>query len=127
MTFYAAACQTDFPCPSTRAEIADRTRRMCAMVEQTIIGYEPFFEPFRRPATRRSPGSSPRSAPACGGSSNVKAWSLKPWTWRPLTHSPRSHWPWLASAAPPYRGACLSGDGPALASFASGATPMPPA
>lgn len=44
MTFYAAACQTDFPCPSTRAEIADRTRRMCAMVEQTIIGYEPFFD-----------------------------------------------------------------------------------
>jgi len=44
MTFYAAACQTDFPCPSTRAEIGDRTRRMCAMVEQTIIGYEPFFD-----------------------------------------------------------------------------------
>src|SRR3989441_9160383 len=37
MTFYAAACQTDFPCPSTRAEIADRTRRMCAMVEQTVV------------------------------------------------------------------------------------------
>jgi len=43
-----------------------------------------------------------------------------------LTRSPWSHWPWLASAAPPYRGACLSGDGPELASFASGATPMPP-
>jgi hypothetical protein len=44
MTFYAAACQTDFPCPSTRAEIADRTRRMCGTVEQTIIGYEPFLD-----------------------------------------------------------------------------------
>ena len=37
MTFYAAACQTDFPCPSTRAEIADRTRGMCAMGEQTVV------------------------------------------------------------------------------------------
>ena len=44
MTFYAAACQTDFPCPSTRAEIADRTRRMCTIIEQTIVGYEPFFD-----------------------------------------------------------------------------------
>jgi predicted amidohydrolase len=42
--FYAAACQTDFPCPTTRAEIADRSRRMCAIIEQTITGYEPFFD-----------------------------------------------------------------------------------
>jgi predicted amidohydrolase len=44
MGFYAAACQTDFPNPKTRAEIAERTRRMCAIVEQTIVGYEPFFD-----------------------------------------------------------------------------------
>jgi formamidase len=44
MQYYAAACQTDFPCPATRAEIAERTRRMCAIVEQTITGYEPFFD-----------------------------------------------------------------------------------
>ena len=44
MPFYAAACQTDFPCPTKRAEIAERTRRMCAIVEQTIVGYEPFFD-----------------------------------------------------------------------------------
>src|SRR5271169_3965346 len=44
MGFYAAACQTDFPCPRTRTEIASRTRRMCAIIEQTIVGYEPFFD-----------------------------------------------------------------------------------
>jgi predicted amidohydrolase len=42
--YYAAACQTNFPCPTERAEIADRTRRMCEMAEQTILGYEPFFD-----------------------------------------------------------------------------------
>ena len=42
--YYAAACQTSFECPRSRSEIADRTRRMCEIVEQTIIGYEPFFD-----------------------------------------------------------------------------------
>ncbi|MEE9141433.1 MAG: nitrilase-related carbon-nitrogen hydrolase [Gammaproteobacteria bacterium] len=42
--YYAAACQTDFPSPSDRTEIADRTRRMCEMIEQTVLGYEPFFD-----------------------------------------------------------------------------------
>ncbi len=42
--YYAAACQTTFPCPADRREIADRTRRMCEMAEQTIAGYEPFFD-----------------------------------------------------------------------------------
>jgi len=42
--FHAAACQTDFSCPATRAEIGERTRRMCDVVEQTILGYEPFFD-----------------------------------------------------------------------------------
>lgn len=44
MRFYAAACQTAFDCPRDRTEIAERTRRMCAMIEQTIVGYEPFFD-----------------------------------------------------------------------------------
>src|SRR5258708_8037265 len=44
MGFYAAACQTDFPNPQTRTEIPDRTKRMCAIIEQTIVGYEPFFD-----------------------------------------------------------------------------------
>jgi predicted amidohydrolase len=42
--YYAAACQTDFPCSSDRAEIAARTRRMCEVIEQTAAGYEPFFD-----------------------------------------------------------------------------------
>jgi len=42
--FYAAACQTDFPSPATRAEIPERVSRMCEIVEQTILGYEPFFD-----------------------------------------------------------------------------------
>ena len=44
MPFYAAACQTDFACPATRGEIGERTRRMCAIAEQTITGYAPFFD-----------------------------------------------------------------------------------
>lgn len=42
--YYAAACQTDFPSPVDRGEIAARTRRMCQLIEQTIVGYEPFFD-----------------------------------------------------------------------------------
>jgi len=42
--YYAAACQTDFACPTERGEIAERTGRMCALIEQTLIGYEPFFD-----------------------------------------------------------------------------------
>ncbi len=42
--YYAAACQTNFPCPADRNEIQERTKRMCTMVEQTITGYEPFHD-----------------------------------------------------------------------------------
>ena len=42
--YYAAACQTDFPCPTTRREITERTKRMVGMVRETILGYEPFFD-----------------------------------------------------------------------------------
>ena len=42
--YYAAACQTDFPCPVDRNEIADRTRRMCTMARNAVLGYEPFFD-----------------------------------------------------------------------------------
>ena len=41
---YAACCQTDFPCPKDRSEISDRVRRMAGMIENTIVGYEPFFD-----------------------------------------------------------------------------------
>ncbi|HKK03727.1 MAG TPA: nitrilase-related carbon-nitrogen hydrolase [Gammaproteobacteria bacterium] len=42
--YYAAACQTDFPAPLSREEIGARTERMCRIVEQTVVGYEPFFD-----------------------------------------------------------------------------------
>lgn len=42
--YYAACCQTDFASPTKRSEITERTQRMCAMAEQTIVGYEPFFD-----------------------------------------------------------------------------------
>jgi predicted amidohydrolase len=42
--YYAAACQTAFDCPADRRGIAERTARMCAIIEQTITGYEPFFD-----------------------------------------------------------------------------------
>jgi formamidase len=44
MRYHAAALQTAFDCPTDRQQIAERTRRMCEMIEQTIIGYEPFFD-----------------------------------------------------------------------------------
>ncbi len=42
--YYAAACQTNFPCPQSREEIGDRCQRMCDIIEQTITGYEPFHD-----------------------------------------------------------------------------------
>lgn len=44
MRYHAAACSTDFPCPETRSAIGERTQRMCEIVEQTVLGYEPFFD-----------------------------------------------------------------------------------
>jgi len=41
---YAAACQTSFPCPKDRSGISERVGRMCQMIENTIVGYEPFFD-----------------------------------------------------------------------------------
>jgi formamidase len=42
--YHAAACQTAFDSPRDRSEIPDRVARMAEIVEQTIVGYEPFFE-----------------------------------------------------------------------------------
>ena len=42
--YYAAACQTAFDCPNSREQIGERTRRMCEIAENTIVGYEPFFD-----------------------------------------------------------------------------------
>ncbi len=42
--YYAAACQTAFDCPTSRDQIADRVKRMCAMAENAVLGYEPFHD-----------------------------------------------------------------------------------
>ena len=42
--YYAAACQTNFPAPQHRDEMAARTQRMCEIIEQTVVGYEPFHD-----------------------------------------------------------------------------------
>ncbi|MEO0975225.1 MAG: nitrilase-related carbon-nitrogen hydrolase [Pseudomonadota bacterium] len=42
--YYAAACQTDFPSPTHRREIVDRTNRQCEVILQTLSAYEPFFD-----------------------------------------------------------------------------------
>ncbi len=41
--YYAACCQTDFPCPSSRSEIKSRVDRMLEMIDSAVLGYEPFF------------------------------------------------------------------------------------
>ena len=43
MRYAVAACQTDFACPTTRAEIASRVDRMLEMIDGAVIGYRPFF------------------------------------------------------------------------------------
>ena len=40
--YWAAACQTDFPCPGDRGETASRVDRMLQTIERTVIGYRPF-------------------------------------------------------------------------------------
>lgn len=42
--YYAAACQVDFPAINNRSEIGARVQRMCATIERTVVGYEPFFD-----------------------------------------------------------------------------------
>jgi formamidase len=43
MRYAVAACQTDFPCPTDRREIASRVDRMLTMIDGAVIGYRPFF------------------------------------------------------------------------------------
>lgn len=43
LRYAVAACQTDFPCPTDRREIAARVDRMLAMIDSAVIGYRPFF------------------------------------------------------------------------------------
>jgi predicted amidohydrolase len=43
MRYYAAACQTDMPNPSTRDEIPRQVDHMLAMIDRAVLGYAPFF------------------------------------------------------------------------------------
>jgi predicted amidohydrolase len=43
LRYAVAACQTDFPCPAHRREIAPRVERMLVMAEGAVTGYRPFF------------------------------------------------------------------------------------
>ncbi len=42
--YYAAACQTDLPCPRSREELPGRVDRLLAMIDRAVIGYRPFFD-----------------------------------------------------------------------------------
>ncbi len=42
--YYAAACQTDLPCIKHRNELPERVGRLLGMIDQAVIGYEPFFD-----------------------------------------------------------------------------------
>ena len=42
--YYAAACQTDLPCPRDRDAIPERVGHLLGMIDRAVVGYEPFFD-----------------------------------------------------------------------------------
>ncbi|MFM1803034.1 MAG: Formamidase [Planctomycetota bacterium] len=42
--YYAACCQTDFPCISTRDQLPARVSKCQEFVERAVVGYDPFFD-----------------------------------------------------------------------------------
>jgi len=42
--YYAAACQTDLPCPRDRSELLPRVEYLLGMIRRAVGGYEPFFD-----------------------------------------------------------------------------------
>jgi predicted amidohydrolase len=42
--YYAACCQTDFPCLRDRVDFPDRVSKCIGMIEKAVVGYEPFFD-----------------------------------------------------------------------------------
>lgn len=44
LRYAVALCQTDFPCPADRSEIASRVDRMLEMIDGAVVGYRPFFD-----------------------------------------------------------------------------------
>jgi predicted amidohydrolase len=42
--YYAAACQTDLPCPADRSGLHERVGTLLGMVDRAVVGYSPFFD-----------------------------------------------------------------------------------
>jgi predicted amidohydrolase len=42
--YYAAAIQTDLPCPRDRSEIPERVNKLLGMIDHAVVGYGPFFD-----------------------------------------------------------------------------------
>ena len=42
--YYAAACQTDLPCPADRSALHERVSTLLRMVDHAVVGYRPFFD-----------------------------------------------------------------------------------
>src|SRR4051794_19611030 len=42
--YYAAACQTDLPCPRDRSELPGRVGELLGMIDRAVVGYRPFFD-----------------------------------------------------------------------------------
>lgn len=42
--YTAACCQIDQPCPRSRDELHDRVTGFLAMIDQAVLGYQPFFD-----------------------------------------------------------------------------------
>jgi predicted amidohydrolase len=42
--YYAAAIQTNFKSSEDTQQIVKNTQRMCDLIEQTVVGYQPFFD-----------------------------------------------------------------------------------
>ncbi len=42
--YYAAACQTDLPCPADRSSLPERVGTLLGMVDRAVVGYGPFFD-----------------------------------------------------------------------------------
>ena len=44
LRYYAAACQTDLPCPADRNSLPERVGALLDMIDRAVVGYGPFFD-----------------------------------------------------------------------------------
>lgn len=44
MRYYAAACQTDLPCPRDRSSLPERVTKLLGLIDGAVVGYAPFFD-----------------------------------------------------------------------------------